>query len=83
MKTEDDSARVPSSWARHLVLAITLTFAAAAVTVSCALVVYTAYLHDLRNGAFAIVFAVISTQIALSWLLWRDDPEAGPAGQIK
>lgn len=60
---------------RALLLGITLLFVIAALTVSSILVVYTAWLHDLRNGLFALLFAVLSAQIALSWLLWKDDEE--------
>ena len=60
---------------RALLLGITLLFVVAALTVSSILVVYTAWLHDLRNGLFALLFAVLSAQIALSWLLWKDDED--------
>jgi len=57
------------------VLGITLLFVVAALTISCALVVYTAWRHDLRHGLFALLFAVLSAQIALNWFLWKDDDE--------
>jgi hypothetical protein len=60
---------------RALVLGITLLFVVAALAVSSALVVYTAWIHDLRNGLFALLFAILSAQIALNWLLWRDDED--------
>ena len=60
---------------RALVLGITLLFVIAALAVSCALVVYTAWIHDFRNGLFALIFAILSAQIALNWLLWKDDEE--------
>jgi hypothetical protein len=60
---------------RTLVLGITLLFVLAALAISSALVVYTAWVHDLRNGLFALLFALLSAQIALNWLLWRDDEE--------
>ncbi len=60
---------------RVLVLGITLLFVLAALAISSALVVYTAWIHDLRNGLFALLFAILSAQIALNWLLWRDDEE--------
>ncbi len=60
---------------RALVLGFTLLFVVAALAVSSALVVYTAWLHDLRNGLFALLFAILSAQIALNWLLWKDDEE--------
>jgi hypothetical protein len=60
---------------RALVLGVTLLFVIAALAVSSALVVYTAWIHDLRNGLFALLFAILSAQIALNWLLWRDDEE--------
>ena len=58
---------------RLLVLGITLLFVVAALAISSALVVYTAWIHDLRNGLFALLFAILSAQIALNWMLWRDD----------
>jgi uncharacterized integral membrane protein len=60
---------------RTLVLGVTLLFVIAALAVSSTLVVYTAWTHDLRNGLFALLFAILSAQIALNWLLWRDDGE--------
>jgi uncharacterized integral membrane protein len=60
---------------RALILGTTLLFVIAALAVSSALVVYTAWIHDLRNGLFALIFAILSAQIALNWLLWKDDEE--------
>ncbi len=60
---------------RSVVFGVTLIFVVSALAVSVALVVYTAYLHDLWNGAFALIFAVLSAQIALNWLLWRGDED--------
>ena len=60
---------------RALVLGITLLFVVAALAVSSALVVYTAWIHDLRNGLFALLFAILSAQIALNWVLWKDGEE--------
>ena len=60
---------------RIFVLALTLLFVVAALTISSALVVYTAWIHDLRNGVFALLFAILSAQIALNWLLWKDDED--------
>ena len=54
---------------------LTLIFVVAALAVSSALVVYTAWLHDLRNGLFALLFAVLSAQIALNWILWQGDED--------
>jgi uncharacterized integral membrane protein len=59
--------------ARLVVLVLTLLFVVAALSVSSALVVYTAWLHDLTNGVFALLFAVMSAQIALNWVLWQGD----------
>ncbi|MDP9457524.1 MAG: hypothetical protein CYG60_22915 [Actinobacteria bacterium] len=53
-------------------LALTLLFVLAAITVSAGLVVYTAWLHDSENGPFAVLFAVLSSKAALSWLAWKD-----------
>jgi hypothetical protein len=58
-----------------VVLAVTLLFVISAVAVSCALVIYTAWHHDLSHGLFALLFAVLSTQIALNWFLWKDEEE--------
>jgi hypothetical protein len=60
---------------RALILVITLLFVVVALAVSSALVVYTAWIHDLRNGLFALLFAILSAQIALNWLLWKDDED--------
>ena len=60
---------------RAAILGITLLFVVAALAVSCALVVYTAWRHDLRHGLFALLFAVLSAQIAVNWFVWKDDEE--------
>ncbi|MDP8902082.1 MAG: hypothetical protein M3N33_13275 [Actinomycetota bacterium] len=60
---------------RVAVLGVTLLFVVAALAISCALVVYTAYRHDLQNGAFALLLAVLSAQIAINWFLWKDEEE--------
>ena len=60
---------------KAMVLAVTLLFVISALAVSCALVVYTAWRHDFRHGLFALLFAVLSAQIALNWFLWKDDEE--------
>jgi hypothetical protein len=60
---------------RALVLGTTFLFVAAALAISSALVVYTAWIHDLRNGVFALLFAILSAQIALNWFLWKDDED--------
>jgi uncharacterized integral membrane protein len=78
--TEEPQGRIPPDGAvrrtfRVLVLGITLLFVLAALAISSALVVYTAWIHDLRNGLFALLFAVLSAQIALNWLLWREEEE--------
>jgi hypothetical protein len=56
-------------------LGTTLFFVIAALVISSALVVYTAWLHQLGNGIFALLFAILSAQIALNWLLWKDDED--------
>jgi hypothetical protein len=58
---------------RVAVLGVTLLFVVAALAISCALVVYTAYRHDLQNGVFALLLAVLSAQIAINWFLWKDE----------
>ena len=57
------------------ILGVTLLFVVAALAISCALVVYTAYRHDLQNGVFALLLAVLSAQIAINWVLWKDEEE--------
>lgn len=66
---------LPRRAARTAVLAATFLLVLAALAVSIALVVYTAWHHDLGRGAFALLFAVLSTQMTFNWLLWRDDEE--------
>ncbi|MDQ3921988.1 MAG: hypothetical protein M3248_06540, partial [Actinomycetota bacterium] len=61
--------------AHRAVLAATLLFVLVAVAVSTGLVVYTAWLHDLKNGLFALLFAVLSVRAALSWVLWQDSAQ--------
>ena len=58
-----------------MVLGITFLFVVSALAVSCALVVYTAWRHELSHGLFALLFAVLSAQIALNWVLWKDDED--------
>ncbi|MEJ7840399.1 MAG: hypothetical protein WKF95_01420 [Rubrobacter sp.] len=60
---------------RVAILGVTLLFVVAALAISCALVVYTAYRHDLQNGVFALLLAVLSAQIAINWFLWKDDED--------
>ena len=60
---------------RAMVLGITLLFVVSALAVSCALVIYTAWRHEFSHGLFALLFAVLSAQIALNWFLWKDDEE--------
>lgn len=65
--------------ARGVVLVVTFLVVVAALLVSVALLVYTAWRHDLSRGVFALAFAVFSAQIGLNWLLWKqgdEDPEA-------
>lgn len=65
----------PRRVARAVVFTATFLLVFAALAVSVALVIYTAWQHDLGRGVFALLFAVLSTQMALNWLLWRDDEE--------
>ena len=58
--------------AGRVTLALTLLFVLASITVSAGLVVHTAWLHDLSNGPFAILFAVLSGKAVLSWRAWSD-----------
>ncbi len=70
----------PVRWAlrralRVAILGVTFLFVVAALAISCALVVYTAYRHELQNGVFALLLAVLSAQIAINWFLWKDDED--------
>lgn len=60
---------------RVAILGVTFLFVVAALAISCTLVVYTAYRHDLQNGVFALLLAVLSAQIAINWFLWKDDED--------
>jgi hypothetical protein len=57
-----------------MVFTMTFLLVLAALSVSVALVVYTAWRHDLVRGGFALLFAVLSTQMAMNWLLWKNEP---------
>ncbi len=59
--------------AQGMMLLSTLLFVISALAVSSAILVYTAWRHDLKNGVFALIFAVMSAQIAINWLRWRKE----------
>ena len=61
--------------ARGAMLISTLLFVISALAVSSAILIYTAWRHDFKNGVFALLFAVMSAQIALNWLRWREEDE--------
>jgi preprotein translocase subunit SecG len=71
-------SEVRASALHKFVLALTFLFVVLALCLSSALVVYTAWIHDLQNGAFALAFAVLSAQIAMNWLRWKNEED--PAG---
>ena len=60
---------------RAAILVFTFLFVVTALAVSVGLVVYMAWIHDLGRGVFALLFAVLSAQIAINWLLWKEDKE--------
>ena len=60
---------------RVAILGVTFLFVIAALAISCALVIYTAYRQEFQNGVFAILLAVLSAQIAINWFLWKDEEE--------
>jgi hypothetical protein len=60
---------------RTTMFALTLLLVLAAVFVSAGLVVYTAWHHDLKNGLFALAFAVLSARAVLSWILWHSSSQ--------
>jgi hypothetical protein len=55
---------------QKVLLAVSLLFVLAAVSVSTWLVAYTAWGHDLRGGLFALTCAVLGARAVLSWVLW-------------
>jgi len=59
-------------------LVLAFLFALTAVSVSAGLLVYTAWRQDLKEGLFALAFAVLSARAALSWVLWRDSYQQKP-----
>lgn len=61
---------------RAVVLSLTFVFVLAAVVISAGLVAYAAWNHDLKNGLFAIAFAVLSARAVLSWVAWSSQPPA-------
>lgn len=71
----EPAAGLASRVLRWAVLGVTLLFVVAALAISSVLVVYTAWRHDLQNGVFALVFAVLSAQIAINWFAWKDEEE--------
>lgn len=74
--TEGEGAtEVPEAALNKLVLGLTLLFALLSLAASTSLVVYTAWTHDLENGAFALAVAVATARIAMNWLVWKDEEE--------
>lgn len=64
--SRDSSRRI----SRIATLYTTLLFVLLAVIISTGLVMYTAWIHDLRDGLFALVFAILSAQTAMGWFIW-------------
>ncbi len=60
---------------RVAVLGVTFLFVVVVLYFSWSIVFYTAYRHDLQNGVFALLLAVLSAQIAINWFLWKDEEE--------
>jgi asparagine N-glycosylation enzyme membrane subunit Stt3 len=54
------------------VLALTFLCVLAAVLSSTALLIYTALHQDIKDGLFALAFAILSARAALSWFRWRE-----------
>lgn len=70
-------AEAPSQARRHaLILGLALGFIVLSLLTSTALVVYTAWTHDVENGALAIAFAVVCARVAVNWSLWRAERDA-------
>ena len=72
-RTPSGGNRPRNRTALRFMLSLTFLCIFAAVCVSAGLVVYTAWYHDLKNGLFALAFAVLSARATLSWFLWRGD----------
>ncbi len=77
-ETQEHPAR-PTAY--RAVLTATLLFVLAAVFVSAGLVVYTAWLHDLKDGLFALLFGILSARAALSWVLWHHSYQPSADGE--
>ena len=76
---ESNAPSAESRTGLSFVLALTFLCILAAVCVSAGLVVYTAWHHDLKNGLFALAFAVLSARATLSWFLWRESDQPSSA----
>ena len=57
---------------------LVLAFLFELTTVSAGLLVYTAWRQDLKEGLFALAFAVLSARAALSLNLWHDSDQQKP-----
>lgn len=72
---DGSSPETSSRILRKLVLALTFLFVILALAASSSLVIYTAWIHDLENGLFALAFAILSAQIAMNWLRWKHEED--------
>lgn len=72
---EEDGREAERAALHKLVLGLTLVFMVFALAAASALVVYTAWTHDLGNGVFALAAAVATARIAMNWLVWKDEEE--------
>jgi hypothetical protein len=59
-------------------LVLAFLFAVTAVSVSAVLVVYTARRQHLKDGLFALAFAVLSARAVFSWAIWHDSDQQKP-----
>lgn len=65
----------PAARLHRLVLGFTFAFVLLALAASSSFVVYTGWTHDLKNGTFALAFAVMSAHAAMNWFAWKDEAE--------
>ena len=63
-------------------LVLAFLFALTAISVSVGLLVYTARRLDLKDGLFALAFAVLSARAVLSLILWHDSDQQKPGSWL-
>jgi hypothetical protein len=70
---EENVLAPPGRTLHKTILVLTYVFVSLSLAASSALVVYTAWNHDLKNGALALAFAVLSARVSMNWPLWKNE----------